>query len=62
MQALEDHARARSVHAMIAGISSANPDAMRFHARLGYVEVGVLPETGRKFGRWYDLHLMQKRL
>ncbi len=59
---LEDHARASGVHTMIAGISSANQAAIAFHERLGYEDVAVLREVGWKFGKWFDLHLLQKRL
>ena len=62
MQYVEDHARSAGAHSMIAGVSSDNPAAIAFHAALGYDETSVLKEVGRKFGRWYDLHLMQKFL
>lgn len=62
LTAIEDHARAAGAHSMIGGVSSGNPAAIGFHAAMGYTEVAVLPEVGRKFGRWFDLHLMQKRL
>ena len=62
MTALEEHARAGGAHSMFAGVSSGNPAGRDFHARLGYAEVAVLREVGRKFGRWLDLHLMQKML
>jgi phosphinothricin acetyltransferase len=47
---------------MVAGISSGNPAGRAFHAAIGYREVAVLPEVGRKFGRWLDLVMMLKRL
>lgn len=62
MAAIEDHARTGGAHTMVAGISSANPGAIRFHSALGYAQVATLPAVGYKFGRWYDLHLMQKVL
>jgi len=60
MMALLSHAAARDVHSMVAGISGENPGALAFHAALGFSPVGVLPQAGRKFGRWMDLHLMMK--
>jgi len=62
MTAVEDHARAGGAHVMMAGISGENTGAVAFHSRLGYREVGRVPEVGRKFGRWFDLVLMQKLL
>jgi len=59
---LEDHARARGAHSIFAGVSSGNPPGRAFHARMGYVEVATLHGVGWKFGRLFDLHLMQKRL
>ena len=60
--ALEDHARDSGVHSMIAAISSENPGAIGFHQGLGYREVAIMPEAGRKFDRWLDLHMLQKIL
>lgn len=62
MATLEDAARAGGVHVMVAGISAENAPALAFHAALGYVETGRMPQVGRKFGRWLDLVLMQKNL
>lgn len=62
MAAVEDHARDRGIHSMIAGVSSENPAGIAFHARLGYAEIARLPEVGWKFGRWMDLVVMQKLL
>ena len=62
MERLEDEARQRRVNSMIAGISGENAGAVRFHAAIGYAKIASLPRVGRKFGRWFDLILMQKFL
>lgn len=62
MHSLEMVARKGGIRVLIAGISAANPDGIAFHAGIGFVEVGRLPQVGRKFERWLDLVLMQKNL
>ena len=62
MGALIDKARTSGKHTMIAAIDATNEVSIRFHGRLGFVEVARMPETGAKFGRWCDLVLLQLRL
>ncbi len=62
MRALIDEARESGKHTMVAAIDGANEASIRFHKRLGFVEVGRMPEIGTKFGRWLDLVLLQLRL
>jgi phosphinothricin acetyltransferase len=59
---LVDRARAADIHVLVAAIDSDNLASIRFHERLGYVEVARMPQIGRKFGRWLDLVLMQRIL
>lgn len=56
---LIERARAQQVHAMVGAIDGDNDASVRFHERLGFVEVARMPEVGTKFGRWLDLILMQ---
>lgn len=37
-------------------------DSAAFHARLGYKTVGEFRECGYKFGRWYGMIWMEKRI
>jgi phosphinothricin acetyltransferase len=47
---------------MVGGIDGENDASIRFHERLGFVQVARLPEVGFKFGRWLDLVLVQLAL
>ena len=62
MAELEKQAKRAGIHQMIAGVSSANSDGIRFRKAIGYEQVALLPEVGRKFDQWLDLVLMQKHL
>ena len=62
MGALIDEARASGKHVMVAAIDGTNERSIRFHERLGFVEVARMPEVGTKFGQWLDLVLLQLRL
>jgi phosphinothricin acetyltransferase len=55
-------AREAGMHTMIAAVDSTNEASIRFHRRLGFVEVARMPEVGAKFGRWLDLVLLLVRL
>jgi len=62
LSALEDAARRAGIAALIAAIGGENPGAVAFHTACGFVQVGLLPKVGQKFGRRHDLILMQKAL
>jgi L-amino acid N-acyltransferase YncA len=54
--------QAKGCHSMVACICGENPKSVRLHASLGFKEVGLLPETGYKFGEWLRLLIMQRVL
>jgi phosphinothricin acetyltransferase len=62
MHAVQGHARARDVHSLWAGVSGENAAGVAFHKAIGFEQVAVLQQVGRKFDRWMDLVLLQKRL
>ena len=62
MRALIARARAIGKHAMVAGIEAGNTTSIRLHRKLGFAEVGLLPQVGMKFGRWLDLAFLQLTL
>jgi L-amino acid N-acyltransferase len=55
-------ARAKGLHAMVAGLGADNVGSYALHAKLGFVELGRMPQVGAKFGVWLDLVLMQLML
>jgi len=68
-EALETMLRAQNVLSAYACIALAEtPDeyldhaSIRFHERMGYRLTGTFPKCGYKFGRWYGMVWMEKRL
>ena len=59
MVELIERAKTIGKHAMIAGIEAGNVASIRLHEKLGFQQVGLLPEVGTKFGRWLDLAFLQ---
>jgi L-amino acid N-acyltransferase len=49
-------------HVMVGAVTAENEASIRFHERLGFVEVARMPQVGAKLGRWLDLILLQKRI
>lgn len=62
MEALIERAIADGIHVLVGAIDGDNTGSIDFHRRLGFVEVGRMPEVGVKFGRWLELVLMQRIL
>jgi phosphinothricin acetyltransferase len=59
---LVDIARDSGFHTVIARIDSQSHGSLALHHSLGFIEVGVEREIGRKFGRWLNSVIMQKML
>ena len=49
-------------HVVISRICTENTASVRLTERLGFELVGVLHEVGRKFGRWLDVVIFEKKL
>ncbi len=62
MQLLFKEATDRGIHVLIGGIDSQNTHSIEFHQRLGFQEVGRMPEVGIKQNQWLTLVWMQKIL
>jgi phosphinothricin acetyltransferase len=56
---LIERAKAIGKHVMVAGIEAGNAGSIRLHEELGFIQVGLLPQVGTKFGAWLDLVFLQ---
>jgi phosphinothricin acetyltransferase len=60
--ALFDALAAEDIHRIVAGISQPNPASVALHARLGFRQVGVFSNVGRKFGKYWDVAWFERPL
>lgn len=56
---LIEKARGLGKHVMVAGIAADNTSSIALHEKLGFKDVGRLPQVGAKFGKWLDLAFLQ---
>lgn len=59
---LVDIATARGFHTVIGRIVGHNEPSIALHRRMGFEQVGVEREVGRKFNQWLDVVVMQRLL
>lgn len=59
MHTLIQRAQQLHKHVMVAAIEAGNHASIGLHRQLGFVQTGLMPEVGTKFGRWLDLAFMQ---
>ncbi|WP_285035446.1 GNAT family N-acetyltransferase [Plantibacter sp. ME-Dv--P-095] len=59
---LLDRATADGHHVMLALVEAGNTASIALHTKLGFEQVGLLPEVGTKFGRWLDLAILRRPL
>ena len=62
LEAIIDRARANGLHVMVGGIAADNEGSIKLHERLGFVQTGLMPQVGQKFGKWLDLAMLQLTL
>lgn len=60
--ALFESIAGEDIHRIVAGISQPNPASVALHRRLGFREVGVFSNVGRKFGRYWDVAWFERPL
>jgi len=62
LSALLEVAEQSGFHTVIARIDSQSDGSLALHKSVGFVEVGIERQVGRKFGRWLDSVIMQRML
>lgn len=59
MAAVMEAGRERGLHTVISRITDGNLVSVHLHEELGFQNIGVMREVGRKFGRLLDVRIMQ---
>lgn len=62
LSAIVDAAEANGLQVMVGAIDADNAVSIALHESMGFVQVGLMPRVGFKFGRWLDLALLQRTL
>jgi L-amino acid N-acyltransferase YncA len=60
VDALVARARLDGKRVVVAAVDGDNAGSIRFHERVGFIEVARLPHLGFKHDRWLDLVLLQR--
>jgi phosphinothricin acetyltransferase len=61
-RALFDALHGEDLHRAYAGVTIPNPASVALHRKLGFDELGVYNEVGRKFGRYWDVLWLERAL
>ncbi len=59
-EAIDAEATRLGFHTVVARITEGNEVSIHLNEAFGFQHVGVMREVGYKFGRWLDVHVMQK--
>ncbi|MDQ1605055.1 MAG: phosphinothricin acetyltransferase [Actinomycetota bacterium] len=62
MASLLEALRGEDLHRAYAGVALPNDASERLHRGLGFREIGVYHQVGRKFGRWWDVRWFELAL
>jgi L-amino acid N-acyltransferase len=61
-QAIIEEAQKLRYHCLIARVAGESEASLHLNKSFGFVDVGILKEVGKKFGRRLDVHILQKIL
>lgn len=57
---LLNEGKKQGLHAVIARITEGNTHSLSLHESLGFYQIGTMKEVGVKFGKRFDVHLLEK--
>lgn len=60
--AITDEARRLKYHTLIARVAGESEVSLHLCRNAGFVDIGIMKEVGRKFGRLLDVYILQKML
>jgi phosphinothricin acetyltransferase len=60
LEVLTLEAEKLGMHSLISRITQGNLSSIHIHELFGFQHVGVIREAGQKFGKYMDVHIMQK--
>jgi phosphinothricin acetyltransferase len=61
-QAILEEAQRLKFHTIIARVAGGSDVSLHLNESFGFVHIGTMKEVGRKFGRYLDVHILQKML
>ena len=61
-EAIVEEARKMKFHTLIARVAGESVVSLHLSTTSGFVEIGIMKEVGKKFGRLLDVHILQKML
>lgn len=59
-ETLFDALAGADIHRVYGGVTQPNPASNRLHEAMGFRQAGLLPQVGRKFGRFWDVAIYLK--
>lgn len=61
-EAIVERAQELGYHTLLARVADGSDASLHLNESLGFVRIGVLREVGQKFGKFHDVHILQKML
>jgi L-amino acid N-acyltransferase YncA len=60
LEVLTAEADKLGMHSLVSRITQGNLNSIHIHEQFGFEHIGVVKEAGKKFGKFLDVHMMQK--